>query len=107
MARRRKRIEKENVLEEEEIVWSEMDKVSADLEHHIESRVLPFCKFLSSTIHQAHWADRSDTEYCTVDDSAVLVGQLKNLIAKQAESLQQLEEQIAKNRAAMAMRFCT
>jgi hypothetical protein len=92
---------------EEDIEWSDMDKIAADLEHHIESRVLPFCKFLSSTIHQANWADRSDTEYCTVDDSAVLVGQLKNLIAKQAESLQQLEELVAKNRAAMAIRFCT
>jgi hypothetical protein len=94
-------------VEEEEIVWSGMDKVAADLEHHIESRVLPFCKFFSSTIHEAHWAEEDNPKYFTVEDSAALVGQLKNMIAKQSDFLKELEEQIAKNRAAIAMRFCT
>jgi transcriptional regulator of heat shock response len=107
MARTRKRITKENVVEEDEVQWSEMDRVTSELADHVENRVLPFCKFFSSTIHQAHWAEHGRKQCCSVDDSVALAAQLKNLIDQQADWLKELEEMIAKNRAVIAMRFCT
>ena len=104
MARKRKRITKENVVEEEEVSWGCSDAALSELERHIEDRALPFVKFFNSTVHDSYWNDK---ELFTPDDAAVLADQLRKIIAVQTGALSVIEEEIARNRAVIAMRFCT
>lgn len=88
--------------------WEGASAALNNLKDHIEDRALPLVKYANSLLHEVDWGEDSFT-HKHVDVSAVeaLLVHLRLMVAEQTECLEAIEKDIATNKAAAAMKFCT